>query len=160
MYFSYQSDSRRELLATAVFDLIKMECDCELEGAIDQDHLLCDQSQLNKTVFRAEIVTYQLTSDELRIIIENMVTAGRLMVNESTAITLDNSCPVEISSFNDPPCIVKIPDNEQASVEESETQTNSSHIGIIIGSIMAVVAVILLLIAVLLVVMYWKTKHR
>jgi len=141
-----------------------MECDCELEeGAIDQDHLLCDQSQLNKTVFRAEIVTYQLTSDELLIIIENMVTAGRLMVNESTVITLDRSCPIKLLSFNDPVCAITTTDN----VENRETQTSnnndddSSSIGIIIGSICAVIIfIILLIIFFSLLIFYWRYKRR
>ena len=127
------------------------------EEAIDQGHLLCDQSQLDKTVFRAEIMTYQLTRDDLLIIIQNMVTGGRLMLNESTVFRLDDSCPVEISSFSDPLCAAPI----TSSVEDEETKSNkSSPTAAIVGSITTILVIILLLTLGIVLVLYWRTKHR
>ena len=127
------------------------------EEAIDQGHLLCDQSQLNKTVFRAEIMTYQLTRDDLLIIIQNMVTGRRLMINESTVFRVDESCPVEIASFSDPLCTGLITD----SIEDQETKSNkSSPTAAIVGSITTILVVVLLLIFSIVLVLYWRTKHR
>lgn len=154
-----QSDSHRQSIARAISDLVKMECNCMFEEeAINQDHLLCDHSQLNKTVFRAEIVTYQLTRDDLLIIIQNMVTGGRVFLNETTVFRLDNSCPVEISSFSDPLCASPTTD----SVGVEETQSNKSpSTAAIAGSVTAVViAIILLVIFAILLMLFCRTKHR
>ena len=128
------------------------------EEAIDQVHLLCDQSQLDKTVFRAEIITYQLTRDDLLIIIQNMVTGRRLLtLDESTVFRLDDNCPVEISSFSDPLCAGPIID----SVEDQETKSKkSSPTAAIVSSITAILVVILLLIFAIVLVLYWRAKHR
>lgn len=138
-------------------DLIRKECNCKLEEeAIDQDHLLCDHSQLNKTVFRAEIVTYQLTSDDLLIILQNMVTGGRLMLNESTVIELDTNCPVKISSLSDPLCGALMTTSDNVEVQ----QTKSSPLAIIIGSIVAVIIIIILLVFLTLLVLYRRSRRR
>ena len=127
------------------------------EEAIDQGHLLCDQSQLDKTVFRAEIMTYQLTRDDLLIIIQNMVTGRRLTLDESTVFRLDDNCPVEISSFSDPLCAGPIID----SVENQETKSKkNSPTAAIVSSITAILIVILLLIFAIVLVLYWRAKHR
>ena len=129
------------------------------EEAIDQGHLLCDQSQLDKTVFRAEIMTYQLTRDDLLIIIQNMITGGRLTLNESTVFRVDDSCPVEILSFSDPLCVA-IPTT--GSAEGTDTKSDKSFpIAAIIGSIIGVIAIlILLMIFFLLLVLYRRGKKR
>ena len=147
------------MIANAVVDLIQEECDCVLEEkVIAQEHLLCDQLQLNKTVFRAEIMTYQLTRDDLLIIVQNMVTGGRLMLNESTVFRIDDSCPVEISSFSDPLCAVPITNG----VEDRETDSDETFpIAAIVGSIIGVIAILILLVVLLLLlVLYRRGKKR
>ena len=141
-----------------MFNHIEKECDCTLEeDAIDQDHLLCDQLQLNKIVFRAKIATNQLARDNLFTIIQSLVTAGRLMLNNSTIFRLDNSCPVKVSSLNDPLCAPSITDN----VEDGEIQSNtSSPTAVIAGIVVATIVGIVLLLFVLLLMLYWRTKHR
>ena len=124
------------------------------EGAIDQSHLLCDQSQSNTTVFRAEIVTYQITSDDLLTIIQNLVNGGRLMLNDSTVVRLDNSCPVKISSFNDPLCTTLTTE----SVEDTESN-KSSPTAAIIGFVTAITILIVLLIFIILLMLYWRMKY-
>ena len=134
-------------------------CNCILEEeAIYQDHLLCDQSSSNKTVFRAKIATNQLARDQLLMIIQRLVTGGRLTLNDSTIVRLDNSCPVEISSFNDPLCTSSvIIDN----IEDGESQSNESlSIAHIAGIVVAIIVLVALLVFVLLLILYWKTKHR
>lgn len=146
------------MITSAVFDHIVKECDCIIEEeAIDQDHLVCDRSQLNIIVFRAKIATHQLTRDNLFTIIQSLVTAGRLMLSDSTILRLDNSCPVEISSLNDPVCTSPITEN----VEDEETQSNeNSPTAIIAGIVVATIVVIVMLLFVLLLMLYWRTKHR
>ena len=136
-----------------------MECNCELEQeAVDQEHLLCDQSQPNETVFRAEITTYQLTRDDLLIILQNMITGGKLMINESSFFRLDDSCPVEIASFNDPLCVTPT----TKTVKSQETVSNKGGIptGAIVGSIIAILIIIILMILGILFILYWRNKHR
>ena len=139
-----------------MFNLIKAQCNCALEEeALDQDHLLCDQSQLDNTVFRAEITTNQLAHDDLLVIIQNVIASGRLMLNESRVFTLDNTCPIEISSFSDSLCVVPVSDNI-----ETESNNKSSPTGAIVGSITTIFIIILLLIAGIVLVLYWRSKHR
>ena len=141
-----------------MFNHIEVDCDCILEEeAIHQDHLLCDQSQPNKTVFRAKITTYQLTHNDMLIIMQNMVRSRRLMLDDSTVLTLDNSCPVEISSFNDPLCAQPITDN----VKESKTQyKKSSPTAAIVGSVIPIVMAIVVAIFVLVLMLYWRNKLK
>ena len=141
-----------------MLDHLALECDCTLEEeAIDQDHLLCDQLQSNKTVFRAEISTYQLTHNDLLIIVQNMVSSGRLILDDSTIFRLDNSCPVEISSFNDPLCAQPTTD----SVEESKAKSKkSSPTAAIVGSVVPIVMAIIVVILVLILMLYWRTKVK
>lgn len=155
--FLYQSDPHRQLTTNAVLYHIEKECDCSLEeGAIDQEVLLCDDSQANTTVFRAEIVTYLITSDDLLIIIQNMVAGKRLKLNESMYFRLDNSCPVAISSFNDPLCSTAPFTNNGNEDEETKSPTAA-----IIGSIIAVIIIIIVLIVfILLIVLYRRGKTR
>ena len=129
------------------------------EEAIDQGHLLCDQSQLDKIVFRAEIMTYQLTRDDILIIIQNMVTGRRLMINESTVFRVDESCPVEILSFNDPLCVT-IPTTSGAGGTDAQSD-ESLPVAAIVGSIIGVIALlILLMVFFLLLVLYRRGKKR
>ena len=136
-----------------------MECDCVLEQeAIDQEHLLCDQSQLNKTVFRAEITTYQLTRDDLLIILQNMITSGKLTINESTFFVLDNSCPVEIALFDDPLCMPPTTGNAGATEAKSD---ESFPVAAIIGLIIGIITIVaLLMIFLLLLALYRRSKKR
>ena len=129
------------------------------EEAINQGHLLCDQSQLDKTLFRAEIMTYQLTRDDLLIIIQNMVTGRRLTLDESTVFRVDDNCPVEITSFNDPLCVA-VPTTGGA--EGTDTKSNESlPVAAIIGSIVGVIALLILLtVFFLLLVLYRRGKKR
>ena len=147
------------MTTSAVFYHIEKECDCLLEeGAIDQDVLLCDHLQINATVFRAEIVTYQITSDDLLIIIQNMIAGGKMKFNESTYFRLDNSCPVGISSFSDPLCsTAPITDSGD---DDDEDETKSPTIAII-GSIIAVIVIIIvLLVLFILLVLYRRGRKR
>ena len=136
-----------------------MECDCVLEQeVIDQDHLLCDQSQLNKTVFRAEITTYQLTRDDILIILQNMIIGGKLVINESTFFLLDDSCPVEITSYDDPLCMPPT----TGSAGATETKSDESFpVAAIIGLIIGVITIaVLLMIFLLLLALYRRSKKR
>ena len=155
-YFIYQRDRNRQLIVSAVTDLIKMECDCVLEdGAIDQEHLLCDHSQLNETVFRAQITTHQLTRNDLLTIIQHLVTTGRLVLNASTVVRLDDSCPVEISSFTDPLCTV--PTNDQSKGTQSDDGVPTEAI---IGSVIAVIIIIILLLASFVLLMLYQRNRK
>lgn len=152
------------MTTSAVFYHIEKECDCSLEeGAIDKDILLCDHSQVNTTMFRAEIVTYQITSDDLLIIVQNMVAGGKMKFNESTYFTLDNSCPVKISSFNDPLCsTAPITDNngDNDDGEDEDEETNSPTVAIISSIIAVIVIIIVLLVLFVLLVLYRRGRKR
>ena len=127
------------------------------EEVIAQEHLLCDNSQLDKAVFRAEILTYQLTHDDLLIIVQNMVTGGRLMLNESTVFRLDDNCSVEISSFTDPLCAAPITNG----IEDKETKSNkSSPTAAVVASITTILIITIILILAIVLILYRRTKHR
>ena len=141
-----------------MFGYIEKECNCVLkEEAIDQDHLLCDQSQSNNTVFRAKLATNQLTHEHLLMIIQSLVTGGRLTLNDSTVLRLDSSCPVKISTFNDPLCTSSAITNN---VEDEMQSNKSPPIAEIVGIVVAIIVTVVLLVFVLLLVLYWRTKHR
>ena len=146
------------MTTSAVFYHIEKECDCLLEeGAIDKDVLLCDHLQINTTVFRAEIVTYQITSDDLLIIIQNMIAGGKIKFNESTYFRLDNSCPVGISSFSDPLCsTAPITDNGN----DEDDETKSPTVAIISSIIAVIVIIIVLLVLFVLLLLYRRGRKR
>ena len=79
------------------------------------------------------------------------------MLDDSTVLTLDSSCPVEILSFNDPLCVQPITDN----VKESKTQSKkSSPTAAFVGSVIPIVVAIVVAVFVLVLMLYWRNKLK
>ena len=147
-------------MTDSIASYIERSCQCTLEdGAIEQDHLLCDQTEPSTTVYRAKVTTASLKTPALAAIIESIVAQGVLMGNNiATRVSIDKTCPVVIRSFSDPVCD---PTTSSVAGNESGSKSNNDGLVIALAGIGALIALIVLLIVLVsMVLLYRRHKRR
>ena len=140
--------SIKALIRRAVIGAITDSCDCVYtQDLLDNEQLLCDQSRPMLAVYRAEIASTNISSHDVVAIIEQWASEGATYTEEVFIVTFDPTCPVRITSTNDPVC-----------------ETSSSNGGSNATAIVAtVVVIILVFIAILIFVIglgWWRYRHQ
>ena len=129
----------------------------------------CDQSVISITagVFRCfpgseSAVTYrallhescQISSLELRQIIERWISSQKAIVVRSLVLKADPSCPVVVEDVNDPECVIQ-------DASDPHSSTSSNTVAIIVGGASGAMLGAILLIGVVVIVMTVAIiKHR
>ena len=145
---------------------IKQQAVSEIIAGCDR----CDQSVISITaeVFRCfpgseSAVTYrallhescQISSLELRQIIERWISSQKAIVVQSLVLKADPSCPVVVEDVNDPECVI------QQDASDSHSSTISNTVVIIVGGASGATLGAILLIGVVVIVMTIAIiKHR
>ena len=98
--------SIKALIRRAVIGAITDSCDCVYtQDLFDNEQLLCDQSRPLLAVYRAEIAsTNMISSHDVVAIIEQWASESATYTEEVFIVTFDSTCPVRITSTNDPVC--------------------------------------------------------
>ena len=140
--------SIKALIRRAVIGAITDSCGCVYtQDLFDNEQLLCDQSRPMLAVYRAEIAsTNMISSHDVVAIIEQWASESATYTEEVLIVTFDSTCPVRITSTNDPVC-------EMSSSNGGSNATITA----------TVVVIILVFIAILIFVIglaWWRYRHQ
>ena len=139
-------------IRSAVIDAIRQSCSqCGFSKKfLNREELICEEDNPLQVVYRAHIIDYaSLSSSELVDIIEQWVMGGATATTDlGVVVAFDASCPVSITSTNDPVC------QQPSTIGVSNTIV---LIGALVGTGLALIIFALLIIAVVVV---FKLRNR
>ena len=154
-----QSTTEREtttVFRSAILQAIRRRCDCEyLSKYIGNEAVLCTSGTPTWVVFRADIAsTRDNEIGEILEVVKEWISTRTVITTLSSAITLDQHCPVEINLSSDPPCLGQTNTCDchtlppPAEEKSSSTSENCVSIGVFAA---ALAAEMLLMLAILLI---------
>ena len=139
-------------IRSAVIDAIRQSCSqCGFSKKfLNGEELICEEDNPLQVVYRAHIIDYaSLSSSELVDIIEQWVMGGATATTDlGVVVAFDASCPVSITSTNDPVC------QQPSTIGVSNTIV---LIGALVGTVLVLIIFALLIIAVVVV---FKLRSR
>ncbi len=130
------------------------DCRCTLSSDYFTDgSFSCDSKEETHAIYRAKLSSTDATSSSKFIeILQGWVTSGRASLTlDNLQLYLDQSCEVEINSFNDPLCSyegpsTKPPDKETAGLMASDSGNNTIVIVAVIVGVFALLFVLVIVV--------------
>ena len=171
-------EEKLDAIADSVVTVLKELCSCSIDANSISDRKLSCPEELKDVVFRARMHSTQEANNSILISqLETWVMSGVSMVVQSVRLNIDPTCPVEISSFDDPLCprITPEPPSESPTMTRvipeppSETptmpsnkeakQTNGEMNGVVVGSVFGA-ALFLVVIIIIIIILVIIRKYR
>ena len=126
--------------------------------------LLCDTQNPTQAVYRAQVFNFgSISSTQIVSWIEEWVLNGASVTTGPVLVTFDSTCPVSLNSINDNIC--QLPSTMSMSTHATQStpltsmptivSTQSTSLGVIIGSVLAVGFIVFICVVVIIIVTFY-----
>ena len=144
-------------------DTIQDYCECGfLDSFITNETLFCDTQYPTQVVYRAKLFNFgSISSTQIVSCIEDWVLNGASVTSGLVLVTFDPTCPVPLNSINDGICELPGTMSTYTSTPTIVTTQSTSSVGVIAGSVLAVVFIVLTsIVLIIIVTFYFHLKSK
>ena len=146
-----RTEEKRNIIIDAVVDATEQLCRCGFTvGYIDSaaSGFQCSSNQPSQVVFRSKLYgTADTTASEVTTHINQWISGDVSIVILGLILDIDPTCPVQISSFSDPECLIATSPPPGASAASS---AGAAAAGVVVGVAIIAIAVVVVVIVVII----------